>query len=619
LDFVRYFSQLVRTLWNRLLRRDVAMNSRELHPALTVNTELATHSRDQLASTLEAIPDLMFELDAEGRHWDYRALHPELLVAPPVQLLGHTVSEVMPAPAAQAVMAAIGEAALRGTSQGTQILLPTPTGDRWFEISIARKNATEGEGLRFIVLSRDITERKQAQAEIERLAFFDALTGLPNRRLLLDRLQHALTASARSGSYGALLFIDLDNFKDLNDTKGHDAGDLLLQEVARRLRASVRGEDSVARWGGDEFVVMVQGLANDGASAAVQVAVVGEQVVNCLNRTYALDGSDYQCTASIGVTLFTGEAKNVDELLKCADAAMYSAKNAGRNTMVFFDAAIQATLEARAQLCSELRVALQQGQLQLYYQAQINSAQRLVGAEILLHWQHPQRGMVLPAQFIPLAEDNGLIVPIGQWVLEQACVQLRRWQDNPLTNALPLSVNVSARQFRQVDFVEQVRAALQRTGVDPGKLKLELTESVVLDNVESVIGTMQALEALGVHFSMDHFGTGYSSLSCLNRLPLHQIKIDQSFVHDVLSNAGSAVIVKTIIGMAHNLGLEVIAEGVETEAQRSRLLEYGCLVFQGHLFSRPLPLAEFEAAVCVNYAQCAEKAHANPQMTSTPS
>jgi EAL domain-containing protein (putative c-di-GMP-specific phosphodiesterase class I) len=274
---------------------------------------------------------------------------------------------------------------------------------------------------------------------------------------------------------------------------------------------------------------------------------------------------------------------------------MYAAKNTGRNALAFFDPAMQAALQTRAELGNELRVALQHGQLQLYYQAQINSEHRLVGAETLLRWQHPERGMVSPAQFIPLAEDNGLIVPIGQWVLEQACAQLKTWQNHPLASALPLSVNVSARQFRQPDFVEQVRQVLQRSGIDPGQLKLELTESLVLDNVESVIGTMYALKTLGVRFSMDDFGTGYSSLSYLKRLPLDQLKIDQSFVRDIVIDPGDAVIVKTIIGMAHNLGLEVIAEGVETEAQRQLLLDYDCRMFQGYLFSRPLPLAEFEA------------------------
>jgi diguanylate cyclase (GGDEF)-like protein/PAS domain S-box-containing protein len=589
---------LLLVIWNRMLRRRVQAKTRELNSALAaliVANRLTERSRDQLAATLEAVPDLLFELDADGRYWDYRARRAELLVAPPEQLLGHTVHEVMSAPAAQVVMTALAEAAEQGFAKGGQLFLPLKHGDCWFELSVARKNTDPQEGSRFIVLARDITERKQAEAEIEQLAFFDSLTGLPNRRLLLDRLQHALEASARYGTSGALLFIDLDNFKLLNDSKGHVAGDMLLQAVAQRLRATVRGEDSVARLGGDEFVVMLQGLAKDSVAAVAQVAQVGEQVLNCLRQAYVLDGYEYHCTASIGVSLFSGKAQDVGELLKSADAAMYSAKNSGRNSLVFFDPAMQAALEARAQLAGELRAALPRGQLQLYYQAQINREGCVVGAETLLRWLHPQRGMVSPAQFIPLAEDNGLIVPIGQWVLEQACAQLKVWQVHSLPRALPLSVNVSARQFRQADFVESVRAALQCSGVDPAKLKLELTESLVLDNVESVISKMHALKALGVRFSMDDFGTGYSSLSYLKRLPLDQLKIDQSFVRDIVTDAGDAVIVKTIIGMAHNLGLEVIAEGVETEAQRSLLLSYDCRMFQGYLFSKPLPLAEFEA------------------------
>jgi diguanylate cyclase (GGDEF)-like protein len=589
---------LLLVVWNRMLGRRVAINTRELQAvlgSLTAANELLADSRDHLAATLEAIPDLLFEMDGEGRYWDYRARRRSLLVAPPEQLLGYTVFDVMPRQAAQAVMASLAEAALLGSSQGAQICLPLPAGDSWFELSVARKKSLDVEGQRFIVLSRDISMRKQAEAEIEHLAFFDPLTGLPNRRLLLDRLQHALTVSARHDSYGALLFIDLDHFKVLNDTRGHVAGDLLLQEVAQRLRASVRGEDSVARLGGDEFVLMLQGLARDTTSAIAQVAVVGEELLGRLSQVYLLDGFQYHCTASIGVSLFNGAAQDVGELLKCADAAMYVAKNTGRNALAFFDPAMQATLEARTELGNALRVALPQGQLLLHYQAQISSEYGPMGAEILLRWQHPEHGMVSPAQFIPLAEDNGLIVPIGQWVLAQACAQLKIWQSNPQACGLTLSVNVSARQFRQPDFVEQVRACVHGAGIDPSKLKLELTESLVLDNVESVIATMHALKALGVGFSMDDFGTGYSSLAYLKRLPLDQLKIDQSFVRDIVSDPSDAVIVKTIIGMAHNLGLEVIAEGVETEAQRSLLLSYDCRVFQGYLFSRPLPLAEFEA------------------------
>jgi diguanylate cyclase (GGDEF)-like protein len=589
---------LLLVVWNRMLGRRVAINTRELQAvlaSLTTANQLVAESRDHLATTLEAIPDLLFEMDGDGRYWDYRARRRDLLVAPPEQLLGYTVFDVMPLQAAQAVMASLAEAALLGGSQGAQICLSLPVGDSWFELSVARKKSLDAEGQRFIVLSRDITRRKQAEAEIEHLAFFDPLTGLPNRRLLLDRLQQALTVSARHDSYGALLFIDLDHFKVLNDTRGHLSGDLLLQEVAQRLQASVRGEDSVARLGGDEFVLMLQGLARDTTSAIAQVAAVGEELLSRLSQVYLLDGLQYHCTASIGVSLFNGAAQDVGELLKCADAAMYVAKNNGRNALAFFDPAMQAELEVRTELGNELRMALSQGQLLLHYQAQISSEYGPLGAEILLRWQHPQHGMVSPAQFIPLAEDNGLIVPIGQWVLAQACTQLKIWQSNPQACGLTLSVNVSARQFRQPDFVEQVRACLHSTGIDPSKLKLELTESLVLDNVESVIATMHALKALGVGFSMDDFGTGYSSLAYLKRLPLDQLKIDQSFVRDIVSDPSDAVIVKTIIGMAHNLGLEVIAEGVETEAQRSLLLSYDCRVFQGYLFSRPLPLAEFEA------------------------
>lgn len=381
----------------------------------------------------------------------------------------------------------------------------------------------------------DITELKAAQVEIEHLAFYDSLTHLPNRRLLLERLQQALASSARSKSYGALLFIDLDNFKALNDTRGHDIGDALLQQVAQRLVSCVREGDTVVRLGGDEFVVMLEDLSDSSEDAAAQTETVGEKILTTLNQRYQLASYEHRSTPSIGVTLFIGHQDSTDELLKRADLAMYQAKAAGRNTLRFFDPKMQAVVTARVVLEADLREGLRKNQFLLYYQAQVDGMGRLTGAEALLRWQHPQRGLVSPAEFIPLAEETGLIQPLGHWVLETACTQLVAWAMRPETAHLSLAVNVSARQFHRPDFAEQVLAVLDRTGVDAKKLKLELTESLLLDDVADTIIKMTALKARGVGFSLDDFGTGYSSLVYLKRLPLDQLKIDQSFVRDVYS------------------------------------------------------------------------------------
>jgi len=459
-------------------------------------------------------------------------------------------------------------------------------------IQIAERRTPEGG---VVIVYQDVTEVRHASAEIEQLAFYDPLTRLPNRRLLLDRLQHAVLSSVRNGRRGALLFVDLDHFKTLNDTLGHDVGDLLLQQVAIRLRACVREGDTVARLGGDEFVVMLEGLSGQLLEAAAQTRQVGAKIMASLNQPYQLAQHAHVSTPSVGATLF-GEAQEVPaDLLKQADIAMYQVKSGGRNAMCFFDPAMQASIARRAELESDLRLALAAGQFQLYYQMQVSQDGQPVGAEVLIRWLHPQRGMVSPLDFISVAEETGLILPIGDWVLRTACAQLKAWTAVPGRGALQLAVNVSARQFRQEDFVDQVQAALRESGVDASRIKLELTESMVLDNVQDTIQKMSALRAVGVRFSMDDFGTGQSSLSYLTRLPLDQLKIDQSFVRNIGIAATDAVIIQTIIGMARNLGLEVIAEGVETSAQRAFLAEHGCHLCQGFLFARPLPLGEFES------------------------
>ena len=442
-------------------------------------------------------------------------------------------------------------------------------------------------------VTRDITQRKQDDERINELAFFDQLTGLPNRTLLFDRLRQSMVAGSRNGQHGALLLIDLDNFKTLNDSLGHDMGDLLLKQVAQRLVACVRSEDTVARLGGDEFVVVLSNLSSIENEAATQTEGIGEKIVSALNQVYLLNEHTYYCSPSMGVNLFMGQQTDGDTLLKQTDIAMYRAKKEGGNALRFFDSAMETVVVERAILEKGLREAIKQQQFTLYYQAQISGAQ-LVGAEVLIRWQHPARGLVSPNEFIPLAEESGLILPLGRWVLETACQQLAEWGERAEMAHLTVSVNVSANQFRQKDFVEQVLSILDQTGANPFRLKLEVTESMLLSNVDDVIDKMVSLKAKGVGFSLDDFGTGYSSLSYLKRLPLDQLKIAQPFVRDVLSDENDAAIATTIIALAQSFQLDVIAEGVETEAQRDYLSSVGCHAYQGYFFSRPLPLEDFE-------------------------
>ncbi len=462
----------------------------------------------------------------------------------------------------------------------------------WLNITAVQKDS--GEVTHYVGTMTDITERKAAEAEIEHLAYHDPLTLLPNRRLLLDRLELALSAADRSHSRGALLYIDLDNFKVLNDTRGHDAGDQLLIEVAQRLLTCVRKEDTLARFGGDEFMIMLKNLGTNSQEASDKIKRVGVKVLLAVGLPYTIDGQIHHITPSIGVTLFEGTQSSVQELLKQADIAMYQAKNGGRNTLRYFDPEIQSSLDERAALEIALRHGIEDQQFFLQYQAQVDNERGIIGAEVLIRWNHPQRGLVPPDQFIPLAEETGLILSIGQWVLETACKQLKIWSQDAHTSELQLAVNVSQYQFQQADFVDQVSQVLEQTQAPPRYLKIELTESLLINDIEDSIKKMHALKALGVEFSLDDFGTGYSSLSYLTRLPLEQLKIDQSFINHLPENADDAVVTQTIITMAQSLGLSVIAEGVETEAQRQFLEQHGCTTYQGYLFSKPVTLPEFE-------------------------
>jgi diguanylate cyclase (GGDEF)-like protein/PAS domain S-box-containing protein len=460
-------------------------------------------------------------------------------------------------------------------------------------LNITAVTGKDGKVTNYVGAFVDFTERKQAENEIHHLTFYDPLSQLPNRRLLLDRLRQAVITGARNQTGGALLFIDLDNFKTLNDTRGHGIGDLLLIEVAKRLQGCVREGDTLSRFGGDEFVLLLEGLSEELGQAAVQARGVGEKVLEVLNQSYILEGSEFHSSSSMGITLFINYKQKLDELLKQADTAMYEAKKSGRNTLRFFDPMMQEELEVRAQLETGLREALHKQEFRLYYQMQVNRTGRILGAEVLIRWIHPVQGLISPLQFIPLAEETGLILPIGAWVLESACKQLKAWEADRRTRDLQLSVNVSGRQFHQADFVALVSGIIERVDINPLRLKLELTESVVLDNVVDTIAKMQALRQIGVSFSMDDFGTGYSSLAYLTQLPLNQLKIDQSFVRNIGTKTSDVTIIQTIIGMAENLSMEVIAEGVETQIQRNTLESMGCMLYQGYLFGKPVPVEEF--------------------------
>jgi diguanylate cyclase (GGDEF)-like protein/PAS domain S-box-containing protein len=456
-----------------------------------------------------------------------------------------------------------------------------------------------------LAVTRDITERKKASSEIEHLAFYDSLTNLPNRRLMLDRLGQALNSIVRHKRHGALLLIDLDNFKNLNDSQGHTAGDQLLVEVAARLTSCIRGDDTVARMGSDEFVVILQDLEASGLAPA-QAEAVAVKIQKQLNQPYqlgfsAVDGEvttrQYHCTSSIGITVFVDHGLSTEELLKRADAAMFQAKVGGRNLLQFFDPEMQAIVKANAEMEADLREAVFRNQFLLHYQAQVNVKGDVTGVEALVRWLHPQRGMVSPGQFIPLAETCGLILPIGRWVLEVACSQLKCWSVMPELSDLTIAVNVSARQFHENDFVEQVQEVLASTGANAQRLKLELTESLLVHDLERTIVKMLTLKTLGVGFSLDDFGTGYSSLAYLKRMPLDQLKIDQGFVRDILLDPNDAAIAKMVVALGNTLGLDVIAEGVETQGQRDFLAANGCVAYQGYLFGRPMPVTEFQRDV----------------------
>ncbi len=548
----------------------------------------------QLQATLDALPDVMLELGLDGVCHAFHSPRTSDAAWDWPDPVGHSVRDLLAPEAASEIMAALQETYVAGYAMGRQFQRRGSAGIMWFEVSVARKSIGEGAQARFVVLLRDITERKSAAREIEHLAFYDDLTGLPNRRMLLHRLKQTLANNARHGRLSALLFLDLDDFKTLNDARGHEIGNQLLKLVAMRLLGVMRDGDTVARFGGDEFVVLLDGLHKEELIAVLETQSIAETILAELQKPFALGEPAYHGTCSIGAVTFDSHAGSLEDLLKQADIAMYSVKSAGGGAIGFFESAMQTNITARATLESELHAALERREFVLHYQPQVASGGEVVGAEVLIRWKHPHRGLLPPAAFIDLAEDTGLIVPIGLWALEEACLQLDRWSQDPLRSSLQISVNVSARQFRTEHFDEQVRTVLIRTGADPRKLKLELTESLLQHKVQETIRKMKSLAAIGIQFSMDDFGTGFSSLSYMAQLPFHQVKIDKFFVQSIGVNAKVELLIQTIIGMARSLDLHVVAEGVETEAQLAFLEQRGCGTYQGYLFGKPMALEVFD-------------------------
>jgi diguanylate cyclase (GGDEF)-like protein/PAS domain S-box-containing protein len=560
--------------------------------AAVAPAESAAPEEDRYRSTFETSPDgVLIARSADGRIVDTNPAFLEMMWFSREEVIGHTSVE-------------LGIWADEGDRLKISEALEGDIGCRNLEIRMRRKNGevfwgqlsasfAEFQGEPCVIsYIRDVSEAKADEEEIRNLAFYDTLTRLPNRRLLYERMRQAHLSSIRTGSKHALLFVDLDGFKSLNDTLGHHIGDLLLQETARRIQGCVREVDTVARLGGDEFVIVLEDLSQVPEIAAAQARTVGGKILAAIDRPFLLDGRECQSTASMGITVFGNQNESANEVLQQADIAMYQAKAAGRNAMFFFAPALQASVNARVALEKDLRAAIRENQFSLFYQPQLDRG-LLTGAEALIRWKHPERGLVKPEEFVPLAEETGLIFQLGTWVLETACSQLASWANRKEGAHLTIAVNVSAREFRQPRFVDYVLAAIDRTGANPNNLKIELSENMFGENVEEMIAKMNQLKSHGVRFSLEDFGTGYSSMTYLKRLPLDQIKIERAFVGDILRDPISGAVAQAIISFGKAMGLSVMAEGVETEEQRAFLAKLGCHSFQGFLFSPPLPLGEF--------------------------
>jgi diguanylate cyclase (GGDEF)-like protein len=582
-------------LWNVQMRRQVRMRTEALHAEIARREQ--TEAYLKISSRMARVGSWVLNLPEKTLYWSEEVL--EIHECPPeFEPTLDSALAFYPEEWRSRIVQALDECLQKGDSFDEELpILTCKDKLLWIRIIGQAVYDQHGHIIRLEGAIQDISAQKVAESRIQHLAFYDSLTSLPNRQLFIDRLEHTLAYSARTNKSGAVLFIDLDNFKTLNDTMGHDLGDMLLQQVAMRIAGCLRESDTVARFGGDEFVVLLHELSGNHQEAAAQARLVSEKILISFAHPFQFSGYEHHTSASIGVTLFDQQPTTVDEILKRADLAMYQSKAAGRNVIRFFDPEMQALIADRVEMEEDLRNGLRNDEFFLCYQPQVDNQGRLLGAEALLRWRNPRRGMIPPSTFIPLAEDSGLIVSVGNWVMYAACKQLVLWAQQPLTEKLTLAVNVSAKQLRQMDFVDQIVEVLNVTGANPKRLKLELTESLMVNNIEDVIAKMTELKNIGVGFSIDDFGIGYSSLSYLKLLPLDQLKIDQSFVRDVLTDPNDAVIARTIIALGKSLNLQVIAEGVETLSQREFLDNYGCDAYQGYLFSKPVPADEFERDV----------------------
>ncbi len=572
------------------------LTSRDRARALAM--EMTSSLRDTTADlndTLDAIPDLLFEMDLDGRYLAIRTSNQASLNLPVDQVLNRTVWDVLPPKAAQVLHNAIKEAHVLGRSTGNRLETDVGGGPRCFELSVARKQRMVGMAPSFIVVSRDITERTRAERQVHQLAYFDVLTGLPNRRQFLAIAPHLIEDNTARDGYGAVLMLDIDHLKMINDNWGHQCGDEVLKHVAARTSAALDPRHVVARFGGDELVIVLNHLGADFAPAKQAAEKACQDILAQIADPVSFDSREYHASVSIGVALFDGDGRTMDEIISGADSAMYHAKNDGRNTYRFFDQELKNVMAEREALEQDMRSGLHSGEFFLVYQPQLDLHGQVVGAEALCRWKHPHKGMISPAVFIDIAEKSGFILQRGQWVLAQACATLRGWSQDEQLSALTLAVNVSAKQFHHPDFLPQTLALVQSGAVNPAKLELELTETIFAQDVEQIAEKMQALKALGVCFSLDDFGTGYSSLNYLKRLPLDQLKIDQSFVRDVIADSFDASIVAAMISLGETLGLKVLAEGVETGSQLEFLRAKGCRLFQGYLFAKPLSEADFLA------------------------
>ena len=558
-------------------------------------------AESRMAAILEALPDYLFELDLDGHVIDVWAPGAQSLAGLDGAVVGRNIADILPAAATDVCMAALRTAHDTGSSNGRQFELPRGDGHAWFELSVSRKAVLEGETPRFILLARDITERKDAEQRIVRLAYFDSLTGLPNRLTFLDRVDHEIRRSADTGRRLAVLFMDLDGFKNVNDTLGHSAGDRVLQAAADRLRASLRPTDLLARagsagggvefarLGGDEFTALVLDIHGPD-----DVLAVADRIGQAMRSPFVIDERTLTLTASLGIAIHPDDGVDAETLLKHADTAMYHAKSAGRDNAQVYSAALTEHLRARMELDADLRVALERGEFRLVYQPQIDvTSGRVHSLEALLRWQHPVRGVVMPQDFVPLAEETGLIEAIGQWVLLTACAEASAWMQAGVPMAV--AVNLSPTQFRRPTLPQMVERVLAETGLPPELLEVEITEGVLMDNTAIAQGLLRDLRAQGVRTALDDFGTGYSSLAYLTRMPIGKIKIDRVFVAGLLDGGESAAIVRAVLAMADSLGMDVTAEGVETLPQAQALMAIGCNYLQGYYLSRPVLAADVPA------------------------